>query len=334
MPPPWLELVERPQPVGWALRLHPKSPAAVPASELGDGGGGGGGAAGTSAPDMVVEVLATRPGVAVLLKPAGVSTEALMHAAARSPSVPHTFAPAALVQGLPSVSRLDKPTSGAIAVPLCAAGERHLTEQFASRRVHKTYLCLVKGVIAPSGEVDAKLHAPAGWVANEHFRVYVSPKGKEAVTRFRRVQLLQRAPRHEGGEGEGQQQGGGGGGGADGGAACACGHDGEVYSLVEAEPLTGRTHQIRAHMASIGHPLVSDTKYKTKLGKRQLKWCARLFLHAARLELLDLEGAVLQVVAPLAPDLAACLATMRDYRVSDSDGDAAGSGDEAKHSTS
>ena len=47
---------------------------------------------------------------------------------------------------------------------------------------------------------------------------------------------------------------------------------GDVYSLVEACPKTGRTHQIRAHMAAINHPLVCDAKYKRKLGKRQLKW--------------------------------------------------------------
>ena len=83
------------------------------------------------------------------------------------------------------------------------------------------------------------------------------------------------------------------------------------YTLVECRPVTGRTHQIRAHMASLGHPLVSDTKYKTKLGKRQLKWCGRLFLHALRITLTDVEGAPLEVAAPLPTDLASCLDAMQ-----------------------
>ena len=65
-------------------------------------------------------------------------------------------------------------------------------------------------------------------------------------------------------------------------------------------------------MASIGHPLVSDTQYKTKLGKRQLAWCPRLFLHSERVALEDLEGDMLDAEAALPPDLVDVLAAMGD----------------------
>ena len=87
---------------------------------------------------------------------------------------------------------------------------------------------------------------------------------------------------------------------------------GRKYSLLEVHPLTGRTHQIRAHMAHLGWPLAGDTKYgSTKRTKAQLQtWCPRLFLHAACLEVRDLQGGPWRVSAPLTPDLQAALASL------------------------
>merc|ERR1712166_228709 len=66
--------------------------------------------------------------------------------------------------------------------------------------------------------------------------------------------------------------------------------DGYIYfSLIAVHPVTGRTHQIRAHMAHIGHPLISDFKYGPQsVGVRnwQIEQCARLFLHAARISIM------------------------------------------------
>ncbi len=158
----------------------------------------------------------------------------------------------------------------------------------------KTYTALVRGVTEPHGTIDAKLH-----VSNDkhHFRVYVSPKGKPAVTEYRRLQLL-RLPEH---------------------AGCSDKHSGDtgnmadaIFSLLEVKPLTGRTHQIRAHFAARGHPLVSDTKYKPKVAKRQLTWCPRLFLHATRIRVRDVDGAVLDAEATLPDDLQMVLEQMEE----------------------
>merc|ERR1712187_518770 len=79
-----------------------------------------------------------------------------------------------------------------------------------------------------------------------------------------------------------------------------------ALSLVECRPLTGRTHQIRAHMAHRGWPLVSDTKYGKKQGIRDTQWCPRLFLHCLRLSYSGKEFAF-DVSDPLPPDLAQAL---------------------------
>jgi 23S rRNA pseudouridine1911/1915/1917 synthase len=81
-----------------------------------------------------------------------------------------------------------------------------------------------------------------------------------------------------------------------------------AYCLVEAQPHTGRTHQIRVHFASIGHPVVGDTVY----GRRRDDLVARQFLHAQRLGFQHpATGQRIEFEAPLAEDLAAALALLR-----------------------
>jgi 23S rRNA-/tRNA-specific pseudouridylate synthase len=239
---------------------------------------------------------------------------------------------------IPSVSRLDRNTSGVLIAPLTPRAERRLAAHFAARRVEKTYVCLVAGVTPERGTIDARLYVSK---SKTHFRVYVSPKGKPAETRYTRRAVLRV---RDGGRyrdatvGVARGAGGGGGGGdeqragADTAASSAAARsDPGVFSLLEVSPLTGRTHQIRAHLASIGHAIVCDTKYKVKRAKRQMAWCPRLFLHASRTVVpmgrgeADDEGcgaaeeeddddddalAPLVVEAPLPDDLAAVLAAM------------------------
>src|SRR5260221_12855012 len=135
--------------------------------------------------------------------------------------------------------------------------------QFESREVQKRYLALVEG--APqtqTGDIDA----PIGRDANERKRMAVVRGGREAVTQYRVLHTYKGTPESEG------------------------------FCLVEAFPKTGRTHQIRVHMAFIGHPIVGDAVY----GRRKVRLgLHRHFLHAESLTLTTRSGQLLTVQAPL-----------------------------------
>lgn len=158
------------------------------------------------------------------------------------------------------VHRLDKDTSGLLVVAKTARAHRHLVEQLKERRVHKLYLALVQGVPSPPRGV---IEAPIGRHPRDRKRMAIVEGGREAETRYRVAQAL-----------------------------------GE-YSLLEVEPITGRTHQIRVHLAAIGHPVVGDAVY----GRRS-PLVGRQFLHAHRLSF-HLPGSerLLEFTSPLPPDL-------------------------------
>lgn len=164
------------------------------------------------------------------------------------------------------VHRLDKQTSGVVLVAKDEATFAALKEEFKARRVQKTYLAYVHGYIAERGEVVAEIarttEVPKRW--------YAKPCAKDspraAITEWR-------LDKHLSAEG------------------------GESVSLVEVQPKTGRTHQIRVHLASIGHPIVHDNLY----GGVALLDFERLALHASRIEF-DLSGEHLSFSAPLPDD--------------------------------
>ena len=85
---------------------------------------------------------------------------------------------------------------------------------------------------------------------------------------------------------------------------------------MEVAPLTGRTHQIRAHMAHLGCPIVRDSKYQAAKSKRSAlrlcegTWCPRLFLHSAKVAFKDLRGLDVAATSPLPPELEAALACL------------------------
>lgn len=187
--------------------------------------------------------------VAVVDKPAGVVVHpgagqaggTLVHGLlARYPDIAAVGAP-----GRPGiVHRLDKGTSGLLVVARTAAAHRSLTAQLASRSVERRYLALVWGSVeAPAGVVDA----PVGRSAGDPTRMSVSAGGREARTRYD-VRRRFTSP--------------------------------AAATLVECRLETGRTHQVRVHLAAIGHPVVGDPRYG---GARAAALSPRPFLHAHRL---------------------------------------------------
>ncbi len=160
------------------------------------------------------------------------------------------------------VHRLDKGTSGLIIVARNPAALQHLQREFKARRVEKTYLALVEGHLQPpQGLIDA----PIGRHPRQRRRMAVLAQGgREAQTEYHVLEYLDR------------------------------------YSLVEVHPLTGRTHQIRVHLAAVGHPVVGDRVYGHR---RQHLDLDRPFLHAWKLTLTLPGGEKRTFVAPLPPDL-------------------------------
>ncbi|MEK9658758.1 MAG: RluA family pseudouridine synthase [Chloroflexota bacterium] len=142
------------------------------------------------------------------------------------------------------VHRLDKDTSGLMMVARTEAAHASLTRQLKERQVRKTYLALVTGSPRQdAGEEDG----PIARHPVHRQRMAIVEGGRPALTRWRVLARYHDA-------------------------------DGARYALVEAHPVTGRTHQIRVHLASLGHPLVGDGVY----GRRS-PLLARHFLHAAAL---------------------------------------------------
>jgi 23S rRNA pseudouridine1911/1915/1917 synthase len=174
---------------------------------------------------------------------------------------------AALRPGI--VHRLDKDTSGLMVVARDEPTLTHLAAQMKERRTVKRYLTLVEGRMpVPEGVIEA----PIGRDPRQRQRMAVvsaAGGGREARTRFR---VLREA---------------------------------RGRSLLELQLETGRTHQIRVHLAAVGHPVVGDPTY----GRPQHPMPPRVFLHAAHLEFAHpVTGAWLTFDAPLPPDLAAFIA--------------------------
>jgi 23S rRNA pseudouridine1911/1915/1917 synthase len=176
------------------------------------------------------------------------------------------------------VHRLDRDTSGLILVAKSEKARRALQRQFQNRTVRKRYLALLEGHLRPAW---GRVEAPIGRDPAHRQRMTVLPGGREAVTEYHVLEQYA----HQTGTVAGN------------------------YTLIEAEPQTGRTHQIRVHFSSIGYPLAGDAVY----GKRRSDLpIARQFLHASRLQFRHpLTGLPMDLEAPLAPDLAAVLELLR-----------------------
>jgi len=168
------------------------------------------------------------------------------------------------------VHRLDKDTSGLIVVAKDEKTHAGLSRQLSERRIRKTYLALVEGRLEPP---EALIDAAIGRDPSHRQRMAVLPdgRGRGAQTHYKAREYF----------------------------------DGFTY--VEASPITGRTHQIRVHLASLGFPIVGDTVY----GKASTL-VERQFLHAWRLTLTHpITVEEMSFEAPLPADLAMALAAYR-----------------------
>jgi len=198
------------------------------------------------------------------------------------------------------VHRLDKDTSGVLLFSTNAATQRHLSHQFMRNTVQKEYLALVAG--RPPG-TEGEVDAPLGRHPNSPQRMSVLKHGGRPARTAWRVEETFRGD----------------------------------LALLRVFPKTGKTHQIRVHLASIGLPLAIDALYNTKrdrhghatspglilssfkrgyrpaAGEQERPLIDRLTLHAEKLRFQDVSGEAVELVAPLPKDLRAALNALRKY---------------------
>lgn len=194
------------------------------------------------------------------------------------------------------VHRLDRDTSGVIVAARNQKAFDYLKGLFQKHEVKKTYLALARGKVKErAGVIDKPIALKSGTIKRT-----VHNRGvkliKEAVTKYKILKFLE--------------------------------FQGQEFTLLEVQPLTGRTHQIRVHLNSIGHPILGDAVYgrKEERGKRgeerekgkelALK---RLFLHAESIEFTKSDGGRIKISADLPPDLKQALSLLspgpRDFHL-------------------
>ncbi len=162
------------------------------------------------------------------------------------------------------VHRLDKDTSGLMVVAKNDMAHRGLSERLKRREFTKAYVALACGRVSPG---EAVIDAPIGRDRGNRKRMAIAQDGREAVTRYKVARWY------------------------------------AAHTLVDVQPTTGRTHQIRVHFAALGHPLVGDATYG-----RAYAGLGRHFLHASRLGFRHpRDGGYREFDAPLPGELEAVL---------------------------
>ncbi len=182
------------------------------------------------------------------------------------------------------VHRLDRDTSGVMCFAKNEEMHRYLSQLFEAHDVGKFYAGIVMGRVIPE---EGRIEAPIAEHPTQKGKMVTARKGKASVTDYKVVEQW------------------------------------ALHSLVQFQIHTGRTHQIRVHMQSIGHPIVCDELYgdgkpfllstikkKFKLSEKEeteRPLMSRLGLHAYRLMLHKPDGTLVDVEAPLPKDMAACV---------------------------
>lgn len=219
-----------------------------------------------------LDILYEDDAVIAVNKPAGMTVHAGagVHRGTLTNALLHRFGALSSLNGelRPGiVHRLDRFTSGVLLVARHDEAHRALAAQFAHREVEKTYLALVEGRVA--GE-QGRIEHPIGRHHIHRLRMTTTPAGRNAITEWR---VRERWARH---------------------------------TLLEVRILTGRTHQIRVHLASLRHPVAGDTLYGAAPAEK-----GRFFLHAWRLVFTNPASGERQTIeAPLPAELADWLAEL------------------------
>jgi 23S rRNA pseudouridine1911/1915/1917 synthase len=174
------------------------------------------------------------------------------------------------------VHRLDRDTSGLIVVARNDKAQSALMAQLKARRVKKTYLALVHGAMPAE---NGRIEAPIGRDPRHYSRMAVIPSGRASTTGYRVRERF------------------------------------AAWSLLEVDLLTGRTHQIRVHLASIGHAVAGDPMYATGPARVGPPGLTRLFLHSWRIEFASPAGdKLIRAEAPLPIELESVLEELRNAR--------------------
>lgn len=223
--------------------------------------------------DIPLDIIFENDALLVVNKPAGM----VVHPAAghsRGTLVHAALGHAPQMEGIGGeirpgvVHRLDKDTSGLIVLAKTDKAHRWLQDQFRLRKVEKVYIALVDGKPpTPAGRIEAPIGRDPSH--RKKMAIVQPDKGRDAVTEYRTLAAY------------------------------------NLHTLIEAHPLTGRTHQIRLHMAFLGCPIVGDSLYGRRKHSVQLN---RHFLHAAQLTItLPGERTPHMFEAPLPADLQSIL---------------------------
>lgn len=173
------------------------------------------------------------------------------------------------------VHRLDKDTSGIILIVRNQEYFYYLKKLFQTHQIKKTYIALVDGEMKEKkGIIDKPISLKSGSVKRT---VWEGKMAKEAITEYKVLKHLSK--------------------------------NSHKFTLVEVNPKTGRTHQIRIHFSAIGHPIVGDNLYGVKKKTMEIN---RQFLHAYSLEFSSKDGQRVKIEADLSNDLEAILKTLTE----------------------
>jgi 23S rRNA pseudouridine1911/1915/1917 synthase len=237
--------------------------------------------------NMTPEVIYENKAFVVLNKPAGIlvhTTNALRHEKTlvewllkKYPDIKHVGDDPEIRPGI--VHRLDKDTSGVLLIARTKEAFQYFKKLFQEKKIIKTYYALVWGKTEHEGVINKPIGLKQGTIRHatqgKHLKMI-----KEAETKYNALRYFKK--------------------------------NGELFTLLAITPKTGRTHQIRVHMRTIGHPIVGDVIYssKTNIKKARELGFSRLFLHADSLEFLDPSGKRITVGAGLPSEWEEALASI------------------------